>query len=112
MGGAYRLLFGLKSHRAVSDARRLDHGPEWQELSPKRVCRRDHVLVYDSPRGSTDINMEVEAELPKGAPVRQVTLLTPDGEKAAGTVPSRPENGQRGHGGVTHHHLRPPDGGN
>lgn len=39
-------------------------------------------------------NVEVDVELPEGARVRQVTLLTPDGEEAASTAPNQVENGR------------------
>jgi hypothetical protein len=58
-----------------------------------RNRRLIHLLNYDSPRGSTVTNVKVDVELPKGAQVRQVTLLTPDGEEAT-TVPSQVESGR------------------
>lgn len=59
-----------------------------------RRCRLVHLLNYESPRGSSVTNAKVEMELPAGAQVRQVTLLTPDGDGAASTAPSQLENGR------------------
>jgi hypothetical protein len=59
-----------------------------------RGRRLVHLLNYESPRGSTVSNVKVDEELPEGAQVRQVTLLTPDGEEVASTAPHQVENGR------------------
>jgi hypothetical protein len=42
-----------------------------------------HLLNYAAPRGATVNDVRVEIELPQGKVVRQVRLLTPDGEGGA-----------------------------
>jgi len=59
-----------------------------------RNRRLVHLLNYDSLRGSTVSNVKVDVELPQGAQVRQVTLLTPDGGETAITVPHQVESGR------------------
>ena len=53
-----------------------------------------HLLNYDSARGAAVHDVRVDVELPRGAQARQVTLLTPDGEEAAGRASSQVENGR------------------
>lgn len=59
-----------------------------------RNRRLVHLLNYDSSRGATVSDVKVDVELPRGTQVRQVMLLTPDGDEGATTVPSRLENGR------------------
>jgi len=54
-----------------------------------RSRRLVHLLNYDSKRGSTVSNVKVKMELPAEAQLRQVILLTPDGDGGAITVPSQ-----------------------
>lgn len=59
-----------------------------------RNRRLVHLLNYDSPRGSAVSNIKVDVELPRGLPVRQVTLLTPDGDQGPVTLPNHVESGR------------------
>jgi hypothetical protein len=81
--------FSLEVEAAETLAVIAEHA---QQVGRKR--RLVHLLNYDSPRGSTVSNVKVDVELPAGAQVRQVTLLTPDGEEVACTAPNQVENGR------------------
>jgi len=59
-----------------------------QQEQAEQNRRLVHLVNYAAPQGKTVSNVKVEVEVPEGKGVRQVTLLTPDGEGKK-TVPSR-----------------------
>ena len=64
-----------------------------QQEQAEQNRRIVHLVNYAAPQGKTVSNVKVEVELPEDKGVRQVTLLTPDGEGKK-TVPSQLAGGR------------------
>ncbi len=64
-----------------------------QQEQAEQNRRIVHLVNYAAPQGKTVSNVKVEIELPERKGVRQVTLLTPDGEGKK-TVPSQLAGGR------------------
>lgn len=66
-------------------------GEQQEQIGTDR--RIVHLLNYSAPRGKSVSNVKVDIELPGGKIVRQITLLTPDGEGTK-TIPSHVASGR------------------
>jgi len=64
-----------------------------QQEQAEQNRRVVHLVNYAAPQGKMVSNVKVDVELPDGKSVRQVTLLTPDGEGRK-TVPSHVDGGR------------------
>jgi hypothetical protein len=89
---AVRWAAGGKFSMEVEAPETLAVAAEFME-QPGQSRRFVHLLNYAAPQGSTVSNIRVEAELPDGKQVGQVTLQSPDGGEAA-IAPNSVRNGR------------------